>query len=291
MRKLTLLLALSVPSTFLGCGGSEPPAKTPESAHSEGHSGSAPPPVHDCGTQDKVHTHDLHAEGQTAAFVPCAQAGKGDFSGLIKLETIPEGVHIIIQASDDQVNLGALGADVKTRDAVIVYPKGKGSKAIEVPLMKTPHGYSGDKIVLWDDLDVLTDEGTKLHIAVFDHDGKTGESSEEMSVQIAVSTGKSCERALQENPQSIDMGKKGSKADLTNEQLGAPMRQSTFFSSCNLPDTAKADICVAVKSGKPLGVSVKVTPQNNKVAACIDRSTRHLSFPASDKLDLVHQKF
>lgn len=287
MRNLGLV-ALLISSSLLGAcgGGSVPPAKSDPSSAS-----STPPPVHDCGAADRVHHHDLHSEGQTEAFVPCAQGGKSDYSGAIKIETIPDGVHIIIQATDDMVNTGALGSDVKTRDAVIVYPKGKGSKAVEVPLVKTATGYSGDKIVLWDDLDVLTDEGTKIHIAVFDHDGKNGEAAEEMSVQIAVSTGKSCERAMEENPQTMDMGKKGAKADLTDAQLGAPMKDSSFFAKCGLPDSSNAEICAAVKQGKPVGVSVKVTPGSNKVAACIDRATRHLSFPASDKLDVVHQKF
>jgi len=38
-------------------------------------------------------------------------------------------------------------------------------------------------------------------------------------------------------------------------------------------------------------VSVKVAPNNNKVAACIDKAARKLSFPASPKLDIVTQKF
>jgi hypothetical protein len=46
-----------------------------------------------------------------------------------------------------------------------------------------------------------------------------------------------------------------------------------------------------VKRGKPVGVSVRVTPSNNRLAACIDRSARHLSFPASEQLDVVHQTF
>ena len=110
-------------------------------------------------------------------------------------------------------------------------------------------------------------------------------------MQFAVSTGKSCEKAIDENPQTVDFGKKGGKADLTDEQLGAPMRSSGFFSGCGLSDSANADICVAVKKGRPLGVSVKVTPLNNRVAACIDRAARRLHFPSSDKLDVVHQKF
>ena len=47
----------------------------------------------------------------------------------------------------------------------------------------------------------------------------------------------------------------------------------------------------AVKNGKPLGVSVGVTPANKRTAACIDRAARKLHFPSSAKLDVVHQKF
>jgi hypothetical protein len=69
------------------------------------------------------------------------------------------------------------------------------------------------------------------------------------------------------------------------------MKSSSFFQHCGLADSANAEICVAVKKGKPLGVSVKVSPTNNKVAACIDKATRKLSFPSSEKLDVVKQKF
>jgi hypothetical protein len=285
----SLAAALASALTLTSCGGGSSEPKTP--SNGAPNADEAKQATHACGDADKVQQHDLNGDKATEAFTPCAKAGASDYSGMIKIETIPEGVHIIINATDDEVNNGALGSDVKTRDAVIVYPKGKGSKAIEVPLVKTPTGYTGDKIVLYDDLDKLTDEGTKIDIAVFDHDKANGGSSEEMHVQVAVSTGKSCERAIDENPQTVDFGKKGGKADLTDEQLGAPMRSSSFFSGCGLSDSANADICVAVKKGRPLGVSVKVTPQNNKIAACIDRSTRRLHFPESEKLDVVHQKF
>ena len=281
----------------VGCGGGESaPAQSPQSpGPSSVPSGEATAATHTCGSADKVQTHDLNGTGGTETLVPCAKSGAGDFSGMVKLETIPEGVHIIIHATDDQVDLGLLGSDVKTRDAVIVYPRGKKGeqKAIEVPLVKTANGYEGDKIVLYDDLDKLNDEGTKLDIAVFDHDGTSGQASEEMHVSVNVSTGKSCEKAADENPQTIDMGSKGAKdkPDLTNDQLGAPMKSSSWFSGCGLADSANADICVAVKQGKPLGVSVAVTPENKRVAACIDRSARKLHFPESQKLDVVHQKF
>jgi len=287
----TIVLA-SLTSLALACGGETPSAQSPSGASPSTTvpQGEAKATANGCAGADQVQKHDLNATTATQALVPCAKAGASDYSGMIQIETIPEGVHITIHATDDQVDLGMLGSDVKVRDAVIVYPRGKGSKAVEVPLMKAANGYVGDKIVMWDDLDKLTDDGTKLDIAVFDHD-KAGEASEEMHVSIAVSTGKSCEKAQDENPQTIDMGAKNTKPDLTDAQLGGPVKDSSWFSSCGLADSANADICVAVKQGKPLGVSVGVTPDNKRVAACIDRHARKLHWPESDKLEIVHQKF
>ncbi len=297
MRTLSILASACALSYLVACGGGTPatdgPA-TPKTDNDQHHGESiakvARPTPHSCGEKDKVHAHDIHDEDGSETFVPCSGSGHGDYSGAIKIETLPEGIRITINATDDEVKMGALGSDVKNRDAVIVYPRGKGNKSVEVPLIHTQHGYTGDKIIPWEDLDKINDEGTKIHVAIYDHDAKSG-SHEELSVQIAVSTGKSCEKAMDENPQTIDMGKKNSKPDLTKDQLGRPMANSTFFGGCGLSDSANADICAAVKSGKVLGVSVKITPTNNKVAACIDKATRKLSFPQSEKLDVVKQHF
>lgn len=279
--------------TLTACGGAAGPAASAPSPAAE----AAPPTPAEiaqaqkpCGASDDVHAHDLSSGKSTEAFAPCAKSGATDYSALVKIETLDEGVHIIIDATDDEVTL--LGPDVTQRDAVLVYPKGKGSIAIEVPLEKTKTGYRGDKIVMWDDLGKLTDDGTKIDVAIYDHD-QSSQSTEEMHVSLAVSTGKSCEKALDENMQTINMGAQhGAKApDLSNDQLGAPMRSSGFFANCGLADSANADICVAVKRGKPVGVSVALTPSNNRVAACIDRAARKLAFPVSDALDVVHQKF
>jgi hypothetical protein len=277
----------------VACGGGSSNKGDPKTGANAG--GDTPPPAEvqqaqqTCGSADKEQTHNLSTSSSTEALTPCAEGNKpNDYSGMVKIETLEQGVHIIINATDDDVTL--LGPDVKSRDAVIVYPKGKGSASVEVPLQKTKTGYSGDKIVLWEDLG-MTAEGTKIDVAIFDHDKGSG-STEEMHVSLAVSTGRSCEKAQDENMQTMNMTKGGSsKPDLTNDQLGAPMRTSSWFASCGLPDSANADICVAVKKGHVVGASVAVTPTNNRVAACIDQKARGIHFPVSDQLDVVHQKF
>src|SRR5258706_5971777 len=142
MKMLRVAIALLVPIALLAsaCGGETPAVKSAnaasgEGAASSGASGStgsigssvapsadarATSASHPCGENDKVHTHDLHAEGASEALVPCSKSGGHDYSGAIHVETIPEGVHIIIHATDDQVNMGLLGADAKKRDAGIV---------------------------------------------------------------------------------------------------------------------------------------------------------------------------
>lgn len=274
-----LLWSSLVTAFLLSCG----PKATPDAGGPKKH--------HPCGEADKVHQYDLHDDDGQDHYAPCSKDGKEDFSGMVRLDTEASGVRVSIHVSDDDVKEGKLGSDLKGRDAMIVYPKGRQAHGVEIPLVRTAHGYTGTKLIPFDDLAKLTDEGTKLDISIYDHDESHKEAPhEEVKVSVAISAGKSCEKAQDENPQTITMGKPGTK-DLTAEQLGQPMKTSTFMSSCGLPDSSNADICVAVKNGKVLGVSVKVTPQNNKVAACIDKSTRRLGFPKSDKLDVVKQHF
>jgi hypothetical protein len=302
--RLSFGLGTVLVASALGCGGATngaPTASSPAGSPASTSAADEAPPSEaeiaqaqkPCGVADEVHAHDLGSGKSTEAFAPCSRTGSRDYSALVKVETLDDGVHIIIDATDDEVTI--LGPEAAQRDAVIVYPKGKGSVGIEVPLMKTKTGYRGDKIVLWEDLGKLTDEGSKIDVAIYDHDHSTRET-EEMHVAVAVSAGKSCEKAQDENMQTMNMGGQRAKAaDLSDAQLGAPMRTSAFFSGCALPDSANADICVAVKRGKPVGVSVALTPSNtpsyNRLASCIDRAARHLAFPVSDQLDVVHQKF
>ncbi|HEY8088728.1 MAG TPA: hypothetical protein VIF09_12805 [Polyangiaceae bacterium] len=280
-----LLLAPFPLVLVAACGGgggvSTPPQTPAEEQPTEAEIAQAQKP---CGVTDKEHKHDLSSGQASESFTPCAKGGARDYSALVKIETLDEGVHIIIDATDEDVTL--LGPDVKTKDAVIVYPKGKGSVAVEVPLMKTRTGYHGDKVFLWDELGKLNDEGTKIDVAIYDHDKKSNDT-EEMHVAVGVSTGKSCEKAQDENPQTISMGKADTRPDLSKDELGRPISSSNAAVACGLSDSAHASICVLVRGGKPLGVTVNVTPSSNRVAACMDRRMRHLAFPVSDKPDTV----
>ncbi len=79
----------------------------------------------------------------------------------------------------------------------------------------------------------------------------------------------------------------GAKAgpDLTDGQLGAPMRNASFISGCGAPDSMKVTVRVAVQNGRAVGVSVYPNPPNPAVAACVDRHVRALGWPPNAKMD------
>jgi eukaryotic-like serine/threonine-protein kinase len=102
--------------------------------------------------------------------------------------------------------------------------------------------------------------------------------------------GMSYEQALNSNNQQITMGAK-SGPDLTDAQLGAPLRSAGFISGCGAPDSMKVTVKVAVKMGRAVGVSVFTNPPNPSVAACVDRHVRGLSWPSNPKMDTLTTQY
>ena len=97
--------------------------------------------------------------------------------------------------------------------------------------------------------------------------------------------GGSYEAALNANNQEISMGGAKGGPDLTDGQLGAPMRNASFISGCGAPESTKVTVRVAVKNGRAFGVSVYPNPPNAAVAQCVDRHVRALGWPPNAKMD------
>ncbi len=103
--------------------------------------------------------------------------------------------------------------------------------------------------------------------------------------------GGSFEAALAANNEQITIGGGGGGADLTNAQLGGPLKNATFISGCGAPDSMKVTVKVAVKMGRAVGVSVYTSPPNGAVSSCVDRHVRGLSWPANAKMDFVTTQY
>ena len=97
--------------------------------------------------------------------------------------------------------------------------------------------------------------------------------------------GGSYEAALNANNQEISVGGPKGGPDLTDGQLGAPMRNASFISGCGAPESTKVTVRVAVQNGRAVGVSVYPNPANPAVASCVDRHVRALGWPPNAKMD------
>ncbi|CAN5833782.1 hypothetical protein BH11MYX4_BH11MYX4_50730 [soil metagenome] len=96
--------------------------------------------------------------------------------------------------------------------------------------------------------------------------------------------GPTYEAAIASNTQEIAIGKQGAP-DLADAQISGPMRNGAFVGECGAPDSMKVTVQVAIKMGRPAGVSVSTSPPDPDVAGCIDRYVRTFSWPSSPKMD------
>jgi hypothetical protein len=119
--------------------------------------------------------------------------------------------------------------------------------------------------------------------------GFAGESSTSAAVG-GTSDGTSCEEAREHYVDEIDM-QRGGGPDLTANDLGSVLNAGAYLSPCDVPATSQVRICVAVKDGVAVGVTVGLTPSNPEIELCVAKQVRGLSFPSNPKMDFVQVRF
>jgi hypothetical protein len=101
--------------------------------------------------------------------------------------------------------------------------------------------------------------------------------------------GQSCEGAQAAYVEEIKMAG-GVQADISRGQYAGIMNSGNYFSHCGVPSSVGVNICVAVQSGRAVGVTVSTTP-NHPSRSCITSAVRGLNFPSHPKLDVVRVNF
>jgi hypothetical protein len=119
--------------------------------------------------------------------------------------------------------------------------------------------------------------------------GFLGESSTSTAM-VGTSDGTSCEEAREHYVEEIDM-QRGGGPDLTANDLGSVLNAGAYLSPCDVPATSQVRICVAVKDGVAVGVTVGLTPTNPEIELCVAKQVRALSFPSNPKMDFVQVRF
>jgi hypothetical protein len=104
------------------------------------------------------------------------------------------------------------------------------------------------------------------------------------------SDGITCEDAQAQNVDEIDM-QGGGQADLTAKDFSAVLNNGTYLAPCEVPETSKIQICVAIRSGAAIGVTVTLDPSNPDLEICVAKQVRVLAFASHPKMDIVRVQF
>lgn len=99
--------------------------------------------------------------------------------------------------------------------------------------------------------------------------------------------GQSYEAAWAKAEQHVEVGGSGGGRHLSQDELGAPMKNAGFISGCGAPDSMKVKVMVAVQNGHAVGVSVYTTPPSPGVQSCVAGFVRGITWPASADMDSV----
>jgi hypothetical protein len=110
---------------------------------------------------------------------------------------------------------------------------------------------------------------------------------------VAASSGlPSCESVSESASQDVDFADSRSRApDLPAEAFSRVLNHGGYLSGCSIPDDTALDICVAVKEGQVRGVTVRASPPNARVSACVGAAVARLRFPHSSRLDVARTRF
>jgi|SRR5882672_2691399 len=104
------------------------------------------------------------------------------------------------------------------------------------------------------------------------------------------SDGITCEDAQAQNVEEVDLHG-GGQVDLTAKDFAAVLNNGTYLAPCEVPEASKIQICVAVRGGGAVGVTVTLDPSNPDLEVCVAKQVRTLAFASHPKMDIVRVHF
>ncbi len=69
------------------------------------------------------------------------------------------------------------------------------------------------------------------------------------------------------------------------------LNDGAFLSSCKSPPSTGVKLCVAIREGHAIGVTVTTTPGDEHLSTCIGKAIQGIAFPASPRLDVASTTF
>jgi hypothetical protein len=103
--------------------------------------------------------------------------------------------------------------------------------------------------------------------------------------------GPSCEAAVAAHTEEIVMQGGRSQPDVTEAQYASILEHGRWFEHCGVPAACRLEVCVAVRQGQAVGVTVHATPWRADVERCVAAAARALTFPSHPHMDVTRTTF
>ncbi len=101
----------------------------------------------------------------------------------------------------------------------------------------------------------------------------------------------SCEEAARAYTEEINLGGDRSPPDITQAAYAAILEHGRWFAHYGLPAACRLEVCVAVRQGRAVGVTVHTTPRRADIDRCVAAAARGLTFPSHPRLDVTRTTF
>jgi len=101
----------------------------------------------------------------------------------------------------------------------------------------------------------------------------------------------SCEAAVAANTEQVVIHGGRSPPDITQAQYAAILEHGRWFERCGVPAACRLEVCVAVREGRAVGVTVHASPWRADIERCVAAAARGLTFPSHPRLDVTRTTF
>ena len=105
--------------------------------------------------------------------------------------------------------------------------------------------------------------------------------------------GPSCRDVINEERRRAENGEIGGDEPPpeNSDEIKELLNSGRFIGACQVPETARVEICAAIIDGVAKGVTVTIDPGSQDQASCVANAVRRIAFPSHPLVEVARSAF
>lgn len=105
--------------------------------------------------------------------------------------------------------------------------------------------------------------------------------------------GPSCRDVINEERRRAERGEIGGDEPPpeNSDEIKELLNTGRFIGACNVPETARVEVCAAIIDGMAKGVTVTIDPGSQDQASCVANAIRRIAFPSHPLVEVARSAF